>query len=54
MKRTPRLTAAEWRAVCEALTARLAGTIEDVDDPAEVYESALHKLQERTQRSPRP
>jgi hypothetical protein len=46
-KRTPRLTAAEWAAVREALAARLAGEIEDVDQPTEVYASAFHKLQQR-------
>jgi hypothetical protein len=47
MKR-PRLTDAEWRAVREALTSRLAGEIEDVQESYEVYASALHKLQQRS------
>lgn len=42
-----RLTKREWAAIAEALAARLAGEIEDTEQPAEVYQSAFDKVQER-------
>lgn len=42
-----RITADEWRVIEEALNHRLAGEIEDVDQPPEVYKRALAKVQER-------
>jgi len=47
-----RLTRREWRAIREALTARLADAFDIDDDDAprrEEYESALAKVQERLQ-----
>lgn len=43
-----RLTQREWRAILEALSARLAGEIEDVGDLTwEDYERAAEKTRER-------
>jgi len=47
-----RLTQNEINAICEALACRLAGEIEDVDQPTEVYQSAFNKMQERRKPTP--
>lgn len=49
-KANPRLTQREIDAICEALTFRTAGVIEEGDGsdlPREVYESAHEKMAQR-------
>jgi hypothetical protein len=52
MRKFRRLTLREWRAIAEALNARLAGEIDVADEPdtpdEDDYRRALAKVQERT------
>jgi hypothetical protein len=48
-----RLTKREWRAVQEAVAARLAGEMDGEEDDPEALQSAQQKLYDRTQRSRR-